>query len=70
MIRLVPMDASYAATPHGLPVIGPHRNYPHHLFALGDGSQSLTGAFLASRVLLRQHLDETQPGDAVFGFGH
>jgi len=63
-------DASYAATPHGLPIIGPHRNYPHHLFALGDGSQSLTGAFLASRVLLRQHLEETEPADAVFGFGH
>jgi hypothetical protein len=28
----------------------------------------LTGAYLASRVLLRQHLDDTQPADAVFGF--
>jgi glycine/D-amino acid oxidase-like deaminating enzyme len=61
-------DASYTTTSRGLPIIGPHRNYPHHLFALGDGSQSLTGAYLASRILLRHHLDEPQLADAVFGF--
>ncbi|MEQ1912838.1 MAG: FAD-binding oxidoreductase [Vicinamibacterales bacterium] len=61
-------DASYSATAHGLPIIGPHRNYPHHLFACG-GSESLTTAFLASRVLLRHHLDEQEPSDAAFGFG-
>jgi glycine/D-amino acid oxidase-like deaminating enzyme len=61
-------DAPYSATAHGLPVIGPHRNYPHHLFALGDGSQSLTGAYLASRILLRHHLEDTQAADEVFAF--
>jgi glycine/D-amino acid oxidase-like deaminating enzyme len=62
-------DAPYSTTSRGLPLVGPHRNYPHHLFALGDGSQSVTGAYLASRVLLRLHLDEPQPSDAVFAFG-
>jgi glycine/D-amino acid oxidase-like deaminating enzyme len=63
-------DAPYLTTARGIPVIGAHRNYPHHLFALGDGSHSVTGAFLASRVLLRQHLEEPQVADAAFGFGH
>jgi hypothetical protein len=35
-----------------LPFIGPHRNYPHHLFALGLGA-NLATAFLASRILVR-----------------
>ncbi len=62
-------DEQYCQTSTGLPVIGPHRNYPHHLFACGSQS-SLTSAFLASRVLLRQHLDDPDPSDASFGFGH
>jgi hypothetical protein len=51
-----------------LPFIGPHRNYPHHLFAFGDASHSATGAYLASRVLLRHHLGELDPADEAFGF--
>jgi hypothetical protein len=51
-----------------LPFIGPHRNYPHHLFAFGDASHSATGAYLASRVLLRHHLGELEHTDEVFGF--
>lgn len=62
-------DVEYCQTPNGLPVIGPHRNYPHHLFACG-GHASVTSAFLASRVLLRHHLEELDPSDASFGFGH
>jgi glycine/D-amino acid oxidase-like deaminating enzyme len=61
-------DAPYAVTPHGLPVIGPHRNYPHHLFALGGGSDSVTGAYLASRALLRHHQEDPQAADLAFGF--
>ena len=33
--------------------IGPHRNYPRHLFALGGAGDSVTGAFLAARILVR-----------------
>jgi glycine/D-amino acid oxidase-like deaminating enzyme len=60
--------ADYARTTNGLPCIGPHRNFPHHLFAFGDASQGVTGAYLASRVLLRHHFGEMDPADAVFGF--
>jgi glycine/D-amino acid oxidase-like deaminating enzyme len=61
-------DAPYARTGDGLPYIGPHRNYPHHLFAFGDASHGVTGAYLASRILLRHHLGEVEPADEVFGF--
>jgi glycine/D-amino acid oxidase-like deaminating enzyme len=61
-------DAAYARTADGLPYIGPHRNYPHHLFAFGDSSHSATGGYLASRILLRHHLGELDDADEVFGF--
>jgi glycine/D-amino acid oxidase-like deaminating enzyme len=61
-------SADFARTGDGLPYIGAHRNYPHHLFAWGDASHSLTGAYLASRMLLRQHLGETDPAGDTFGF--
>jgi len=60
--------ADYALTETGLPSIGPHRNFPHHLFAFGDASHSITGAYLASRVLLRHHFEEMDPGDEIYGF--
>ena len=60
--------ADYARTTEGLPCIGPHRNYPHHLFAFGDASHSVTGAYLASRILLRHHFGEMDPADEVYGF--
>ena len=60
--------ADYALTENRLPCIGPHRNFPHHLFAFGDASHSVTGAYLASRVLLRQHFEEMDLADEVFGF--
>jgi len=58
----------YARTAEGLPYIGPHRNFPHHLFAFGDSSHSVTGAYLASRTLLRYFLDELEPADKAFEF--
>ena len=61
-------DAPYALTAEGVPYIGPHRNFPHHLFAFGDASSGVTGAYLASRVLLRHHLGETDSADEAFGF--
>lgn len=60
--------ADYARTATGLPCFGPHRNFPRHLFAFGDASQSATGAYLASRILLRHHFEEMDPADEVFGF--
>jgi glycine/D-amino acid oxidase-like deaminating enzyme len=61
-------EAGYGRTADGLPYIGPHRNYPRHLFAFGDASHSVTGAYLASRVLLRHFLDQSESADEVFGF--
>ena len=58
----------YAKTAEGLPYIGPHRNFPHHLFAFGDSSHSVTGSYLASRVLLRYYLDELESSDKAFEF--
>ena len=60
-------EVDYTATATGLPIIGAHRNYPFHLFAAGE-RLSLTATYLASRILLRQHLDEAQPADHAFGF--
>jgi glycine/D-amino acid oxidase-like deaminating enzyme len=61
-------SVDYAKTAEGLPYIGPHRNFPHHLFAFGDSSHSVTGSYLASRVLLRYALDELDTSDKAFEF--
>jgi glycine/D-amino acid oxidase-like deaminating enzyme len=61
-------SVDYARTAEGLPYIGPHRNFPHHLFAFGDSSHSVTGAYLASRILLRYFLGELEAADKAFEF--
>ncbi|HEY1307024.1 MAG TPA: FAD-binding oxidoreductase [Vicinamibacterales bacterium] len=61
-------DASCGDTADGLMYIGPHRNYPRHLFALGRSGDSVTGAFLASRILSRAALAKPDKSDAVFGW--
>jgi len=55
-------------SPDGLPVVGPHRNFPRHLFALGHGRHGAGVAWLAARVLLREFLGEPAKGDDLFGF--
>src|SRR5262245_20792140 len=61
-------DAPYALTGEGLPYFGPHRNFPHQLLAFGDSSPGVTGAYLASRILLRHFLDEVEASDEAFAF--
>ena len=61
-------DAVYGETADGLPYIGPHRNYPRHLFALGGAGDSVTGAFLAARILVRALQGEPDKSDQVFGW--
>lgn len=46
---------------------GPHRNFPHQLFALGTGHDPAR-AYLASRILLRHVTGDTTPDDEHFGF--
>ena len=60
-------EASYGSSADGLMYIGAHRNYPHHLFALG-GWGSVTGAFVAARILLRAVKGESEKADEVFGW--
>ena len=61
-------DALRYDTVDGLPFIGPHRNFPRHLFAIGTGRHGAAAAWLAARVLLRAHQGEPAKGDEAFGF--
>lgn len=51
-----------------LPIIGPHRNFPHHFFSLGHGRHGAGVAWLTARVLLRNVGGEPAKGDELFGF--
>jgi glycine/D-amino acid oxidase-like deaminating enzyme len=62
-------DVVHYGSPDDLPVVGPHRNFPRHLFALGHGRHGAGVAWLAARVLLRAFLGEPAKGDEFFGFG-
>jgi gamma-glutamylputrescine oxidase len=55
-------------TPDNLPLVGLHRNFPRHLFALGDGRHGAAFAWLAARLLLRLYRQEPARGDDLFGF--
>ena len=55
-------------TVDGLPYIGPHRNFPRHLFALGLGRHGVAVAWLAARLLTRQVVGEPAKWDEAFGF--
>lgn len=57
-----------AVTADGLMFIGPHRNYPRHLFALGSGGDSVTGAFLAAGILTRALAGKPATGDDDLGW--
>jgi glycine/D-amino acid oxidase-like deaminating enzyme len=61
-------DFVHYGSPDGVPVVGPHRNFPRHLFALGHGRHGAGVAWLAARVLLRAYLNEPAKGDDLFGF--
>jgi len=61
-------ESVYGETSDGVTYIGPHRNYPRHLFALGGGADSVTGAFLAARVLTRAASGKLDKDDEVFGW--
>jgi glycine/D-amino acid oxidase-like deaminating enzyme len=61
-------DVTYGETADGLMYVGPHRNYPRHLFALGGNGESIAGAFLAARVLTRAAQGAPEKSDAVFGW--
>lgn len=55
-------------TVDGLPYIGPHRNFPRHLFALGHARHGAATAWLAARALLRHFAGAPAKGDPLLGF--
>jgi len=61
-------DAAIAQTGDGVVYAGPHRNYPHHLFALGTGHNGPASALLSARILFRRYTGAPAAGDEVFGF--
>ncbi len=61
-------ELSQGDTSDGLMYIGPHRNFPRHLFALGAGGDSVTGAFLAARIIARHLEDAPDKSDEIFGW--
>ena len=61
-------EASYGETADGLMYIGAHRNYPRHLFALGGHAESITGAFVAARIVTRALQGQSDKADEVFGW--
>jgi glycine/D-amino acid oxidase-like deaminating enzyme len=61
-------ETIHYGSPDGLPVVGPHRNFPRHLFALGHARHGAGVAWLAARVLLRAYQGEPAKGDELFGF--
>jgi glycine/D-amino acid oxidase-like deaminating enzyme len=61
-------ETIHYGSPDGLPVVGPHRNFPRHLFALGHGRHGAGVAWLAARLLLRAYQGEPAKGDELFGF--
>jgi glycine/D-amino acid oxidase-like deaminating enzyme len=61
-------ELGFGDTADGLMYIGPHRNYPHHLFALGGRPDSVTGAFLGARLVTRSLQGASEKADQVFSF--
>ena len=61
-------EGLFANTSDGLPYIGPHRLYPHHLFALGYGGNGMAFAFLAGRLLLEWYNNTPSLDCQLFAF--
>jgi glycine/D-amino acid oxidase-like deaminating enzyme len=60
-------EAPVGTTADGMMFAGPHRNYPRHLFAWATRHDPAQ-AFLASRILLRHYLGQSDRDDAYFAF--
>ncbi len=53
----------------GLPVVGPHRNFPGHLFVLGVGHNGVGAVWLAARAIARHVQGRPAKEDDLLGFG-
>lgn len=56
------------STPDGLPWIGPHRNYPHHFFAMALGWHGDGLSWLAAKAAARHFKGTVRAEDEAFGF--
>lgn len=61
-------DVPVSTTADGAPYIGPHRNLPGHLFALGFGRHGDGLAWMAARALVRYYEGAPTRDDAAFAF--
>jgi glycine/D-amino acid oxidase-like deaminating enzyme len=61
-------DFVHHDTADRLPFIGLHRNFPRHYFALAGTRHGSAFAWLAARVILRQHQGAPVRGDELFSF--
>ena len=79
VVRAVPADfrrasgvvlarGVYDSTPDNLPCLGPHRNFPRHFFALGQGRHGDGTSWLAARLATRWVAGAPDKGDELFGF--
>jgi hypothetical protein len=48
--------------------VGPHRNFPRHLFAFSPARHGAGLAWTAARLLVRHYQEEGTRGDAAFSF--
>lgn len=55
-------------TADGLPFLGPHRNYPRHLFAFGSSRHGAGLAWTAARLMLRYIAGEPTRADEALAF--
>ena len=55
-------------TADGLPLLGPHRNFPRHLFAFGSAKHGAGLAWVAARLALRHFQGEATRADDALGF--
>jgi glycine/D-amino acid oxidase-like deaminating enzyme len=55
-------------TADGLPLLGPHRNFPGHLFAFGSSRHGAGLAWAAARLALRYFQGEATKADEALGF--
>jgi glycine/D-amino acid oxidase-like deaminating enzyme len=62
-------EGLFAATPDGLPYVGPHRRYPRHLFALGYGGNGMTFGFLAAELICERLMGRETDEHNLFSFG-
>jgi glycine/D-amino acid oxidase-like deaminating enzyme len=61
-------EGLFITTPDSLPYVGPHPDYPKHLFALGYGGNGMTFGFLAARLLLECYRGVRTDDHRLFGF--